>query len=231
MAEGKATTVRFSDEIYRQLEQASKVSGLPINSIVVVACLEWLQERCGLPGLPIGPTAWMPRTLTRFPPLGMHLLARAQPGQQDYPFEMFSAPARRALSLAQLEAEKAKQSYIGSEHLLLGIAQVGSAGRILEALGLGEAELRRLLGAGAPATPKAAKSLLPTSRVRAVVRHAFEEAQAGNAAYVGTEHLLLGIVLEGGGRAAELLAEAGATDQRIRAEIQRLEAGEGEEGG
>jgi len=112
MAGERATTIRFSDSIYRRLEEAGELTGLPINSIVVVACLEWLdahrtEAMTELP-VPSKVRSWTKNLV----PLGIRT--------GTFPFDRFSVHAKEALLMAQEEAQKHAQGYIGPEHLLLG---------------------------------------------------------------------------------------------------------------
>jgi ATP-dependent Clp protease ATP-binding subunit ClpA len=146
-------------------------------------------------------------------------------GEDMYPFEKFSVHAKKALVLAQEEAETAGHGYIGSEHLLLGLMAVadGVAAKVLASLGVQEAALRRrfedVLGRSQAA---AGQQVVPTSRVKKAVELAFEESRRMDNLYVGTEHLLLGLIIEGGSIAALALHELGVTEERVRAEVGRL---------
>src|SRR2546428_14117254 len=113
----KATTVRFTDEVYQRLDQASARTGMPVNSIVVAACLEWMQrhmpEQVWQPERPMGlafPAAPRWSTIRR----AMRQAGRAP---NMYPFERFSEHAKALLTISQTEAEKAGFNYIGTEHL------------------------------------------------------------------------------------------------------------------
>jgi ATP-dependent Clp protease ATP-binding subunit ClpA len=149
-----------------------------------------------------------------------------------YPFERFTERAKKVLTLAQEEAESAGHSYIGPEHLLLGllIEGEGLAAQALAALGVEldgtRAAIQALLGA-APRT--AIFQIVPTARVKKVIETAFEESQRMGHAFVGTEHLLLGLLVEGESVAARVLADTGVTLEKARAEVDRLlKAGEQE---
>jgi hypothetical protein len=139
MAGERATTIRFSDSMYQRLEAAGELTGLPINSIVVVACLEWLdahQTEAAATGMPFPPSkaqAWAKNLI----PLGMR--------KGTFPFDRFSAQAKEALLMAQEEAEKHRQGYIGPEHLLLGLLRLktGFAATVLPSLGIDAAVVRR----------------------------------------------------------------------------------------
>ena len=167
MPETRSTTIRFSEEVYRRLEAAGVLTGLPINSIVVVACLEWL-ERHGPERLtaPRPEHAFFERIQSVRPggrrvqpPTGWLPGRRSMRGPQ--PFDLLSDLAREAMDLAH---QNARQHQHGSS-------------------------------------------------------------------YVGTEHLLLGILIEGEGVAAHALSDTGATVDKVREELARLLVDEGESEG
>lgn len=141
-----------------------------------------------------------------------------------YPFERFSERAKRVLTLAQEEAERSHHSYIGTEHLLLGLLRErdGLAAKVLDNLGVDIGMVRKtiesVLGRGEWI---AIQQIIPTSRVKKVIELSFEEARRLGHDYVSTEHLLLGLLLEGEGIAAHVLQDLGATLANVRAEIER----------
>ena len=148
-----------------------------------------------------------------------------------YPFERFTERAKSALTLAQKESERLRHSYIGTEHLLLGLLgePEGLAARVLGNLGI-EIEVVRstiesVLGRN---DQPIMQHILPTSRVKRVIELAFEEARQEGTNHVGTEHLLLALLIEGEGIAAHVLEDLGATLGTVRAELERLR-GEGTE--
>jgi ATP-dependent Clp protease ATP-binding subunit ClpA len=148
-----------------------------------------------------------------------------------YPFERFTERAQAVLTLAQQEAQAARHTYIGTEHLLLGLLREegGLACVALNALGIqlepARAAIEAVLG-----TPRViAQQVIPTSRVKKVIELAFEDAQRTGHDYVGTEHLLLGLLLEGHGVAARVLNDMGVTLESARAEIERQLAERGAE--
>src|SRR5438105_3476409 len=238
MPETRSTTIRFSSELYRRLDAAGVLTGLPINSIVVVACLEWLErhqpERLTVPRpereffermeaiRPGGrrvrpPTGWLPGR------------RGASAGPQ--PFDLLSDLARQVMELAQQQAREKQHGYIGTEHLLEGLVAVqeGNAAKVLSALSVGPADLRRRLTEVVRPEPPApgGEQPQPTKRVRRVVEIAFDEGRKRGSAYVGTEHLLLGILVEGEGAAAHALRESGVTVETVRDELERLVVDEG----
>jgi ATP-dependent Clp protease ATP-binding subunit ClpC len=145
-----------------------------------------------------------------------------------YPFSAFTDSAKRVLTLAQEEAEIGHLSYIGTEHLLLGLMrdQEGMGARVLQNLGLEidkvRAAIASVLGRDEQVTRK--HGIIPTSRVKKVIEIAFEEARRRDSHFVGPEHLLLALVIEGQGLAAGVLNDMGATRSKIDAEIARLSA-------
>jgi ATP-dependent Clp protease ATP-binding subunit ClpC len=144
-----------------------------------------------------------------------------------YPFSAFTESAKRVLTLAQDEAEFERQSYIGTEHLLLRLMrdQDGMAARVLQNLGLEIGKVRAAIasvrGRGQRVTRQ---QIIPTSRVKKVIEIAFEEAVRRGTHHPGSEHLLLALVIEGQGLAAAVLHNMGATRPKIDAEITRLSA-------
>lgn len=138
--------------------------------------------------------------------------------------ERFTQRARRVLSIAHLEAERMKQSAIGTEHLLLGLLQEegGVAGRVLRDLGLEVERVReiveRLSGYGTGVTGK----LDLSTSVQQVLEYAIEEARRMGHHYIGTEHLLLGLVRDAEGLANDVLRKLGVTAEQIRRQTRRV---------
>jgi ATP-dependent Clp protease ATP-binding subunit ClpC len=126
--------------------------------------------------------------------------------------DRFTERARKVLMLAQDEAKRLSDSYIGTEHLLLGLLQEerGVASRVLRDMGVDPFQIRKtieqssLRGANR-ARAQQAQGLTP--RTKRVIERALGEAKQMNHAYIGTEHLLLGLIGEGGGLAVEALRE------------------------
>lgn len=138
--------------------------------------------------------------------------------------ERFTQRARRVLSLAHQEAERMRQNYIGTEHLLLGLIREdgGVAGRVLRELGL-EAErvqeiIERLTGTGS--SPGGKLDLSPGTQQ--VLEFAVDEARRLGHHYIGTEHLLLGLVRYGEGVANDVLRKLGVTPEQIRRQTRRV---------
>ena len=140
-------------------------------------------------------------------------------------FERFTDRARRVVVLAQDEARRLDHNYIGTEHILLGLVKEGEgvAAKALEALGIGLAAVRQqveeIIGRGQetpgghiPFTPRAKKVLELSLR---------EALQLGHD-YIGTEHILLGLIREGEGVAAQVLVSLGADLNRVREQVIEL---------
>ena len=143
-----------------------------------------------------------------------------------YPFEKFTERSKKVLTLAQEEAELSHHSYIGTEHLLLGLLREGEglAAHVLANLGVDIDGVRKVLESVLGRNERTIiQQIIPTSRVKQVIELSFEEARRMGHNYVGTEHVLLGLMMEGEGIAAHVLQDLGATVERVRAEIERLE--------
>jgi len=140
-------------------------------------------------------------------------------------FEKFSERARRVLTLAQEEAEHFNHSYIGTEHILLGLVreEEGVAAKVLTNLGVSLSKLRSAIEftMGRGEKPTTGEIGL-TPRAKRVIELAIDEARQLGHNYIGTEHLLLGLLREGGGVAAGILDSFGVTRERVRSETSRL---------
>jgi hypothetical protein len=140
------------------------------------------------------------------------------------PFARFTPRARHAVVLAQEEAQRLRHSYVGTEHILLGLLreEEGVAGRVLAAIGVragdARAQIVRVVGEGESAT---AGQIPFTPRAKKVFELALREALGLGHDHIGTEHLLLGLALEDEGLAAGVLHQLGADVEKIRAEIER----------
>src|SRR5271169_2225566 len=140
-------------------------------------------------------------------------------------WEPFTERARRSIVLAQEEAQRLGNNYIGTEHILLGIISEGEslAAKVLETLGVNLANVRQeveaIVGRGGQTVQQ---EMVFTPRAKRVIELAFEEARQLNHNYIGTEHLLLGLVREGEGVAARVLSNLGVDPSKIRAEITKL---------
>ncbi|GBD11267.1 Negative regulator of genetic competence ClpC/MecB [bacterium HR23] len=152
-------------------------------------------------------------------------------------FEKFSERARRVLSLAQEEAMRFNHNYIGTEHLLLGLVREteGVAARVLANLGVDVSKVRSavefIIGRGE--RPVSSESIGLTPRAKKVIELAVDEARRLGHHYIGTEHLLIGLLREGEGVAAGVLESLGVTLDKVRQETQRIlsqAAGQAREG-
>ena len=140
-------------------------------------------------------------------------------------FEKFSERARRVLSLAQEEAGQLNHNYIGTEHVLLGLAREpeGVGTRVLVSLSVDLSKVRSavefIIGRGQK-QPTSDVGLTP--RAKKVIELAVDEAREMSHHYIGTEHLLIGLLREGDGVAAGVLESLGVTLDRVRSETQRI---------
>jgi ATP-dependent Clp protease ATP-binding subunit ClpC len=140
-------------------------------------------------------------------------------------FDKFSERARRVLSLAQEEAQRLNHNYIGTEHILLGLVkeEEGVAARVLINMGASLPKMRSaveyVIGPGEKVT-SAGTGL--TTRAKRVIELAIDEARQMGHNYIGTEHLLLGLLREADGVAAGVLDSFSVTLEKARAEITRF---------
>jgi ATP-dependent Clp protease ATP-binding subunit ClpC len=140
-------------------------------------------------------------------------------------FEKFSERARRVLTLAQEEAQHLNHHYIGSEHILLGLVREdeGVAAKVLVNLGVSLSKVRSAVGfvVGRGEKPPTSETGL-TPGAKKVIELAIDEARHLGHNYIGTEHLLLGLLREGEGIAASVLDSLGITLDRARDETTRI---------
>jgi ATP-dependent Clp protease ATP-binding subunit ClpA len=156
-------------------------------------------------------------------------------------FERFTDRARRVVVLAQEEARMLNHNYIGTEHILLGLIHEGEgvAAKALESLGISLEAVRQqveeIIGQG----QQAPSGHIPfTPRAKKVLELSLREALQLGHNYIGTEHILLGLIREGEGVAAQVLVKLGGDLNRVRQQViavlggsAREEAGESEAGG
>src|SRR5258705_6430233 len=140
-------------------------------------------------------------------------------------FERFTDRARRVVVLAQEEARMLNHNYIGTEHILLGLIHEGEgvAAKALESLGLSQEAVRRqveeIIGQG----ERAPSGHIPfTPRAKKVLELALREALQLGHNYIGTERILLGLIREGEGVAAQVLVKLGADLNRVRQQVIQL---------
>jgi ATP-dependent Clp protease ATP-binding subunit ClpA len=140
-------------------------------------------------------------------------------------FERFTERARRVVVLAQEEARLLNHNYIGTEHILLGLIREGQgvAGRALESLGISleavRLQVEQIIGRG----QQAPSGHIPfTPRAKKVLELSLREAHQLGHNYIGTEHILLGLIREGSGVAAQVLVTLGADLNRTRQQVVQL---------
>jgi ATP-dependent Clp protease ATP-binding subunit ClpC len=141
-------------------------------------------------------------------------------------YERFTDRARKVMQLANQEAQRFNHEYIGTEHLLLGLVKEGTgvAANVLNDLGFDLRIIRLEVEKIVQASPDMVRmGKLPlTPRVKMVIEYAIEEARNLNHNYIGTEHLLLGLVREEGGVAAQVLMNLGLKLNDVRSEVLNL---------
>jgi Clp amino terminal domain, pathogenicity island component len=141
-------------------------------------------------------------------------------------FDKFTERARKVLSLAQEEAQRRQHNYIGTEHLLLGLVHLGEGGAITVLLSLGvdlSTMYERIQSIISHENTTVYGEIGLTPRAKKVIELAVDEARLLNHHYIGTEHLLLGLVREGEGIAAGVLESLGLNLEKVRTQtIQML---------
>ena len=143
-------------------------------------------------------------------------------------FERFTDRARRVVVLAQEEARMLNHNYIGTEHILLGLIHEGEgvAAKALETLGISlegvRPQVEEIIGQG----QQAPSGHIPfTPRAKKVLELSLREALQLGHNYIGTEHILLGLIREGEGVAAQVLVKLGADLNRVRQQVIQLLSG------
>src|SRR5947209_13068764 len=145
-------------------------------------------------------------------------------------FDRFTERARKVLSLAQEEAQRFQHNYIGTEHLLLGLVREGEgvAARVLANLGVELYKVRQavefIIGRGDRIV---LGEIGLTPRAKKVIELGVDEARRLNQHYIGTEHILLGLVREGEGIAAGVLESMGVRLEQVRSRTIKMLKGEG----
>ncbi len=143
-------------------------------------------------------------------------------------WQRFTERARKVVFYAQEEAGRLGENYVSTEHLLLGLAREDDsvAARILDRLGISmeraRSEIERKVAHG---DSRLGQDMQLTPRAKRVIDLAYDEARQLNNNYIGTEHLLLGMIREGEGLAAHVLFKLGVDLDNARREIQLLQAG------
>ena len=147
-------------------------------------------------------------------------------------WQRFTERARKVVFYAQEEAQKFGEGYVSTEHLLLGLVRESDsvAARVLEKLGVSlnriRVEVEKQLPRG-DARPSQDMTLTP--RAKRVIDLAYDEARNLNNNYIGTEHLLLGLIREGDGLAGRVLAKLGVELERARREVMSLQDNESQQ--
>jgi ATP-dependent Clp protease ATP-binding subunit ClpC len=143
-------------------------------------------------------------------------------------FERFTDRARRVVVLAQEEARMLNHNYIGTEHILLGLIHEGEgvAAKALESLGISLEAVRQqveeIIGQG----QQAPSGHIPfTPRAKKVLELSLREAMQLDDSYIGTEHILLGLIREGEGVAAQVLIKLDGNLNKVRQQVIRMKAG------
>src|SRR3712207_5968776 len=145
-------------------------------------------------------------------------------------FDKFTERARKVLQLAQEEAQRFNHNYIGTEHILLGLVREGDgvAARVLNNLGI---ELHKVRSAVEFIIGRGDRMVMGeiglTPRAKRVIELAVDEARRLNHHYIGTEHLLLGLVREGEGIAAGVLESLGVSLEKVRAQVMQVVSSQG----
>src|SRR5579859_4999395 len=144
-------------------------------------------------------------------------------------FDKFTERARKVLTLAQEEAQRFNHNYIGTEHLLLGLVREGDgvAAKVLGNMGV---ELNKVRSAVEFIIGRGDRMVMGeiglTPRAKKVIELAVDEARRLNHHYIGTEHLLLGLVREGEGIAAGVLESLGVNLEKVRTQTIQVLMGE-----
>jgi ATP-dependent Clp protease ATP-binding subunit ClpC len=148
-------------------------------------------------------------------------------------FERFTERARQVVVLAQEEARTLKHNYIGTEHILLGLLreEKGLAARVLETLDITVERVRAQVVAIVGSGEEVTSGQIPfTPRAKKVLEMALREALSIGHNYIGTEHILLGLVRENEGVAARILLDFDANSEKIRNRVLHMLGEPGEHG-
>jgi prophage maintenance system killer protein len=201
---------------------ATVVAKLAAGTLDTKNLADWLAPRLRPSGLAQARVKEAPMRGRRALPLAERIKKATMRTQPKGMFQRFTDRARRAVHLAQEEARLLRHNYLGTEHLLLGLLYEGEgvAAKALESLGISRQDVRgqveEIIGHGQspivghiPFTPRAKK----------VMELSLREALALGHHYIGTEHLLLGLLREGEGIAAQVLTRLGADHARVRDQV------------
>src|SRR5687768_6832129 len=141
-------------------------------------------------------------------------------------WQRFTERARKVVFYAQEEAQKFGEGYVSTEHLLLGLVRESDsvAARVLDQLGISLAKIKREVEEQLPrGDHKSGQEMALTPRAKRVIDLAYDEARNLNNNYIGTEHLLLGLIREGDGLAGRVLAKMGVELEKARKEVMSLQ--------
>ena len=224
----RATTVRFTDEIFARLDQAAARTGLPVNSIVIAACLEWMQRHAPEQQIQAAEPFLIPAPVRPRWSTLRRAVEQAVGGQRSvplYPFESFTGKSQALLTAAQNEATNAGHNYIGTEHMLLAAFDDPSshAALILASLTLNKIDVRAAIDKALQSRmPRGAHRIVPTARVKRVIEIAFDLCSSAGDARVSTGHILLALATEDKGLAAQVMDGFGVSSDRIKTELEKL---------
>lgn len=141
-------------------------------------------------------------------------------------FERFTEHARHVMSLANQEAQRFGHEYIGTEHILWALAKEvqGVAAAVLEHFGVDLKPLRKEVETLLDARPhcETVEKLSPSTQAQEVIAHAVEEARSLDHNYIGTEHLLLGMMRNSEMTSAQVLGNLGLNMDAVRGQIQQV---------
>ncbi len=143
-------------------------------------------------------------------------------------FERFTDRARKVMAIANQEVQRFNHEYIGTEHILLGLIKEGSGtgAAVLKNLGVDiekmQLEMEQLFKLKGRPDKVTMDKQSPTPLAKKVIEYAIEEARSLNHKYIGTEHILLGLLRESEGIAAQVLVNLGLSIERVRMEILKL---------
>ena len=210
------------------------VAELAADAIVTKDVAGWLAPRLR-PTQPAAPAAKeAPMRPRQMLPLAERIKRAATRTQRKGLFQRLTDRARRSMALAQDEARLLRHNYIGTEHLLLGLLHEGDgvAARALESMGISldgaRGQVKEIIGRG---NDSPAGHIPYTPRAKKVLELSLREALQLGHHYVGTEHVLLGLLREGQGVAAQVLTRLGAEHAQVREHILGLLAGECKQAG
>jgi ATP-dependent Clp protease ATP-binding subunit ClpC len=139
-------------------------------------------------------------------------------------FERFTEPARQVVVFAQDEARGLGHDHLGTEHLLLGLIREdrGAAARVLASAGVGQEDVRARAPAAAVASELKTGQIPFSPNARRVLEQSLRESVRRKHGFIGTEHILLGLVTAGDSTGTRILSEVGADAGSIRAELLQM---------